>query len=215
MVKTVLYNHTNSYDTLNELTDTTKCIWICFHGLGYLSKYFKKYFINFPKDDHYFIIPQAPSKYYQGSDFKHVGASWLTRENTMQEMDNVLNYLDKVITQENIKGDPRIVLMGYSQGVSIATRFMSQYFYNVKALIIQSGSLPQELNENDGQHFETFCDRIIHISGTKDEYVNDKVIEREKERIDTLFGTKCEKHRPDIKHVVHVELLQTIAKSLT
>ena len=72
MVKTVSYSHTNSYETLNQLSDKTKNIWICFHGLGYLAKYFKRYFQTLSSDENYCLILQAPSKFYQGSDFKHV-----------------------------------------------------------------------------------------------------------------------------------------------
>jgi hypothetical protein len=42
--KSVRYNSTNTYETLNGFTDKTKNVWIVFHGIGYLSKYFLKYF---------------------------------------------------------------------------------------------------------------------------------------------------------------------------
>ncbi|WP_438961251.1 hypothetical protein [Nonlabens sp.] len=46
MVKTVSYQHTNSYEILHPVTANTENIWICFHGLGYLATYFKRYFQN-------------------------------------------------------------------------------------------------------------------------------------------------------------------------
>ncbi|HBY66843.1 MAG TPA: esterase, partial [Flavobacteriaceae bacterium] len=88
--KEVSYTSTNTYTTVNTLTPKTKNIWIAFHGLGYLSRYFAKYFKHLNPEENYIIIPQAPSKYYQGSNFKHVGASWLTKENTVAETKNVL-----------------------------------------------------------------------------------------------------------------------------
>jgi predicted esterase len=214
MVKTVSYQHTNSYDTVHELTPATRTIWICFHGLGYLATFFKKYFEGLDKKDNYVIVPQAPSKFYQGKQFKHVGASWLTRVDTAQEMQNNLNYLHEVLKNEGIEGDARIVLLGYSQGVSIATRFLKSYAHRIKALIMHSGSIPQELTEQDGNSFQKKCDRFIHISGTQDEYSNDEVVKREMEKIKMLFGTECELHRPEVKHIVHVPLIQEIAKTL-
>jgi predicted esterase len=214
MVKTVSYTHTNSYETLFELSEKTKNIWICFHGLGYLSTYFKRYFEGLNAQDNYVIVLQAPSKSYIGSDFKHVGACWLTMVDTTQEMNNNLDYINKVLTAENVVGDSRIVLFGYSQGVSIATRFLKSYHQPVKALLLHSGSIPKELTSEDGVHFKKYCPRFIHIAGTKDEYSNDAVIKREKEKIDLLFGTDCELHRPEIKHVVHVPLIKEIAKTL-
>ncbi|WP_124980785.1 alpha/beta hydrolase [Nonlabens xiamenensis] len=214
MVKTVSYQHTNSYETLNDLSTRTEKIWVCLHGLGYLATFFKKYFSGLDPEKNYVIVPQAPSKYYQGKDFKHVGASWLTRVDTQREMNNNINYLQQILEQEGIVGDPRLVFFGYSQGVSIVTRFCRSYAYEIKALIMHSGSIPAELDETDGQHFQKYSDRIIHISGTEDEYSNEKVLKRELQKIKLLFSTECEIHRPEIKHVVHTPLIEKIAQSL-
>jgi predicted esterase len=214
MVKTVRYEHQNTYDILNPITPQTENIWICFHGLGYLASFFKRYFTRLEASKNAVIVLQAPSKFYLGLDFKHVGASWLTRVDTPQEMDNNLRYIDQVLKQECIYADRRLVLLGYSQGVSIATRFFEQYQHNIKALIMHSGSIPEELNEQTALHFRTFCNRFIHIAGLRDEYLNDEVINREKNKITMLFGTACEIHNPDIKHEVAVTLLEEIAQTL-
>lgn len=214
MVKTVTYSHTNSYEIVHPITSTTKNIWICMHGLGYLSRYFKKYFKDFDPTIHAVIVPQAPSKFYMGTNFKNVGACWLTRIDTSQEMSNVLQYLHGILEQEQIIGDDRVVLFGYSQGVSIATRFLKSYDLPIKALIMHSGSIPNELNAEDSLHFKRYCDRFIHISGLQDEYVTPEIISREKNKIELLFGTECELHTPDIKHEVAIPLLHKIAQSL-
>ncbi|AGC78518.1 putative esterase/lipase [Nonlabens dokdonensis DSW-6] len=182
--------------------------------MGYLSTYFKKYFENFDSVKNYVIILQAPSKAYIGKGFKHVGACWLTKVDTHQEMQNNLNYINKVLISEKIEQDPRVTLFGYSQGVSIATRFLKQHHFPITSLIMHSGSIPEELTKEDGLHFKKYCSRFIHIAGTKDEYSNEEIVEREKEKIELLFGTDCEIYRPEIKHVVHVPLLEEIAQNL-
>ena len=65
--KQVSYNTTNTYSTLNTLTDKTKNVWFVCHGIGYLSRYFLKYFDELNSDENYIIAPQAHSKYYLGS----------------------------------------------------------------------------------------------------------------------------------------------------
>ena len=214
MVKTVSYEHTNSYEVLFPVGPETKNIWIVFHGLGYLSKYFKKYFKDFDSKNNAVFVLQAPSKFYLGKDFKHVGASWLTKVDTTQEMKNNLNYIDRVLQNEQLYDDPRLILMGYSQGVSIATRFLKHYAKTVKALILYSGSIPEELNKDDGELFRQITDRIIHIVGTKDEYLSEERITKEQEKIELLFKDTAELHRPDIKHEVDSQLLKSIAKTI-
>lgn len=214
MVKTVSYQHTNSYEILNPVIETTENIWICFHGLGYLATFFKRYFKEMDATRNAVIVLQAPSKFYQGTNFKHVGASWLTRVDTSQEMQNNLNYIDAVLDNEALKNDPRLILFGYSQGVSIATRYLLHYKKVVKALIMHSGAIPNEFKILDGEILRKSALKIIHISGKQDEYVTPELMISENEKIKILFGTKCEIHRPDIKHEVDINLLLTISKTV-
>ena len=101
--KKVSYTTTNTYDTLNTFSPKTKNVWLVFHGMGYLSRYFIHHFAQLDAAKNFIVAPQAPSKYYQGKNFKHVGASWLTRENTVLETENVLAYVDQVFkTEKNI-----------------------------------------------------------------------------------------------------------------
>ncbi len=214
MTKTASYSHENSYETINQLTENTQNIWVCFHGLGYLARYFKKYFEQLDSESNYVIVLQAPAKYYQDKNFKHVGASWLTRVDTQQEIQNNFNYINAVLEKENLLGDERMVLFGYSQGVSIATRYLLNYNKSIKALILHSGSIPVEHDEEDGTRFRQLANRIIHISGKRDEYATEQKIKEEAVKIERLFGTDCEKHRPDIAHEIHVELLATLSNQL-
>ena len=114
MEKQVSYNVTNTYTTLNDLTEKTRNVWIVLHGIGYLSRYFLKYFDGLPPEENYIIAPQAPSKYYLDKNYKYVGASWLTKENTAMESKNVLAYLDSVYEAENIPSRCQLLIFGFS-----------------------------------------------------------------------------------------------------
>src|SRR5690554_1805092 len=124
--KRTFYTASNSYSTLNSYTPKTKNVWIVFHGMGYLSKYFINYFSDLDPDENYIIAPQAPSKYYQDKTFRRVGASWLTREDTEFETENILNYVDSVYKKEFQAAVPNLFVLGYSQGVSIAARWVAR-----------------------------------------------------------------------------------------
>ena len=94
--KQVSYKSTNTYQTLNSYKHTTKNVWLVFHGLGFLSRYFLRHFEILNPTENYIICPQAPSKFYLGEDFKHVGACWLTKEDPLLETSNVLRYIDSL-----------------------------------------------------------------------------------------------------------------------
>ncbi|MER3373701.1 MAG: esterase [Allomuricauda sp.] len=190
--KTVTYTTQNTYLTQNPINPKTKNVWLVFHGIGYLSRYFVKYFDGLNPDENHIIVPQAPSKYYLKDEYKYVGASWLTKENTPMEIDNVLNYVDAVFDAEQIPSDLNLVLFGFSQGVSIATRWLVHRKIQVKALILYAGGIPNELKREDFYFLDLEATTIKIMYGDTDEYLTPERVKSEKVKIDSLFQGRAE-----------------------
>ncbi|MGB5226641.1 MAG: esterase [Eudoraea sp.] len=207
--KSVRYSSTNTYETLNELTDITKNVWIVFHGIGYLSKYFLKYFDELNPEDNYIIAPQAPSKYYLNNSYKHVGASWLTKENTETEIINNLNYLDAILEEETILSNRNLIIFGYSQGVSMAARWVAQRKIVCNQLVLYAGGIPNELNATDFTHLGNNT-QITIIIGNKDEYLTKERLSIEREKSRTIFNGKAKEHIFDGGHIVKKELINSL-----
>ena len=185
--KQVTYQSINTYETLNEVTSKTKNIWIVLHGIGYLSRYFINFFEGLPKDENYVIAPQAPSKYYLKNEYRYVGASWLTKENTAVETKNVIAYLDAIYQKEGVSKDYNLIIFGFSQGVSIATRWVARRKLRCNSLILYAGGLPDELQPDD---FNFLIENGTHVTvlvGDRDEYLNDERMTKETEKIQALF----------------------------
>jgi predicted esterase len=205
--KEISYKTTNSYTTLNKLTSDTKNVWLVCHGLGYLSHYFVRYFKHLNPDKNYIIALQAPSKYYQDNSFKHVGACWFTKNNTITEIDNVCRYIDAVLEKENIPDNKNLILFGYSQGVSVALRYLAKSKLKCSQIVIQSGGIPKELTPEDFSFLNT---TVHHVYGKQDEYLFDERITYEKNRAETLFGTHLKITAFEGKHVVNTEFISEI-----
>lgn len=206
--KQVSYQNTNSYSTLNSLTKNTKNVWFACHGLGYLSRYFIRYFDHLDEAENYIVSPQAPSKYYQGKDFRHVGANWLTRENTQEDTKNLLNYLDAVYENEKFPNDKKLILFGYSQGVSVVARWMASRKIEAGTLVIHSGGIPKELTAKDFEFLKQT--KVFLLYGTEDEYLTENRIKEESERATELFGKKLKIIPFEGKHEVNRELIAEI-----
>lgn len=206
---TISYQTTNTYSTLNSITTRTKNIWVACHGLGYLSRYFIRLFTVLNADENYVICPQAPAKYYQGNDFKYVGASWLTKENTLQETENVLNYLDALYEHEksNFIGK-RLILMGYSQGVSVIMRWMSKRNIKCDDLVIHSGSIPKELNATDFTQFENTNVHLVY--GNQDEYIYDSKLKLQLDKAKQLFPINLKIIEFEGKHEVNTDFIKAL-----
>ena len=188
----VTYTSTNTFETLNELGEQTKYVWLVFHGMGYLSRFFLKYFSRLPKDEHYLVAPQAPSKYYMDDSFKNVGASWLTRENTEVEIENVLSYVDAVYTSLNIPDHVQFIVLGFSQGMSIAARWVARRKIICDKLVFYAGGFPNELKVSD---FEFLPDssQIIMVYGDQDIYLTKERLPFQEGRLEELFQGRARK----------------------
>ncbi|MAT90347.1 MAG: esterase [Flavobacteriaceae bacterium] len=189
MQKKVSYQITHPYETMNAYTADTKNVWIVFHGMGYLSRYFLRYFAGLNPKEHYIIAPQGPNTYYQDGRFKHVGASWLTRENTAMGVDNVLSYIDAVYEAENISEEKNLIVLGYSQGVSIASRWLAYRKISCDHLALLSGSVPKELTAAHFKHLSPETKVAFHY-GTEDEYISEERAHAETKNAKAIFGSR-------------------------
>ncbi|MDT0677406.1 alpha/beta hydrolase [Autumnicola musiva] len=207
--KQLSYQITNTYSVLNEFTPRTKNVWVVCHGIGYLSRYFLRHFQHLNAEENYIIAPQAHSKYYLNNQYKHVGASWLTKENTQLEVENVLNYLDEVYKVEKLADAPNLIILGYSQGVSVATRWVAKRKIKCDTLIMHSGKLPQELKTEDFSFLKDT--QFSFIYGKNDEYLKSRIIEVEEKRLHELFPQDLKILSFDGKHEVNPELISKFA----
>ena len=210
--KKVIYTSSNTYSVLNNYTEKTKNVWVVFHGLGYLSKYFINYFSKLNPEENFIIAPQAPSKYYLGKNFKHVGASWLTKENTVDETKNVLTYVDSVFETE-IKTTPKnLIILGYSQGVSIASRWIASRKIDCNHLILHSGGIPTELVPEDFSFLKKQT-KVTYLYGNKDQYINEARKTEETLKGNNLFGKHLNIVVFEGVHEVNTDFIKELSKN--
>ena len=207
--KTVGYTTVNSYETLNRLSAKTTHIWVVFHGIGYLSRYFLKYFKTLDPETNYVVAPQAPAKYYLNDSYRYVGASWLTKEDTHQEITNVNRYLDAVFENEQWPANARLVVFGFSQGVSIALRWLAHRQLSVKQLVLYAGGIPRELKAEDLAFLRgTSVVKVIY--GSQDPYLTPDRLLEQGERVTELFGETAQLIEFEGGHEVKIELVQQL-----
>lgn len=204
--KEITYTTNNSYSTLNQLTAQTKNVWFVCHGMGYLSRYFLRYFKNLNAEENYIIAPQAPSKYYIQPRM-HVGANWLTKNNTDAGMDNILNYFDAVFEAEKIPNSINLIVFGYSQGVSVSMRYLAKRQLQCSQLVLHSGGIPKELTAKDFEYLSEDTE-VKLIYGTEDEYLDNERMLLESKRAKALFGNRVSFMPFDGKHVVNVGFIE-------
>ncbi|QFZ55737.1 esterase [Oceanihabitans sp. IOP_32] len=205
--KEISYTTINSYSTLNSLSRSTKNVWFVCHGMGYLSRYFLKYFKGLHPVENYIIAPQAASKYYLNANFRRVGANWLTKETTAKDTENIMRNFDAIFEAENIPENLNLIVLGYSQGVSVALRYVAKRQLQCHQLILHSGGIPEELSTED---FKFLKAKVTLICGTNDEYLTEGRLDSETKKAKNLFKENLNVMMFDGKHEVNVDIINSL-----
>ena len=130
-------------DVLGELTSATKHIWIGLHGYGQLVEFFQRPFRDLETEDRAFVFPQAPHKFYINGVSGRVGASWMTKDERLKDIENQKKYLTTVLNWAHSKAPTaRIHFLAFSQGVATVMRFLGHSPVAISTVLAWAGSWP-------------------------------------------------------------------------
>ncbi|MBL7871076.1 MAG: hypothetical protein JNM78_05660 [Cyclobacteriaceae bacterium] len=174
------FNFKARYYKLGEITPQTKKIWFVIHGYGQLGQYFIKKFSVLENPETCVIAPEGLSRFYledvskrsQSGDQK-VGATWMTRENRLMDIENYLTYLNSVFRKEiPTSFDGQITLFGFSQGGATVSRWALDGKINFARLILWAGIFPTDMDFEKGTSL--FRNKeIIEVYGDQDPFLTD------------------------------------------
>ena len=147
---------TARYHTLGEPGDALRQVWFVLHGHGQLSSYFIRHFTALADGTRLIVAPEALNRFYlehtswEGAGQARVGATWMTREDHLIEIDDYVRSLDALQHQVRAGSNgatARVVVLGFSQGVATAFRWACRGRIRPDVLVAWAGPLPAELDE--------------------------------------------------------------------
>lgn len=168
------------YFKSGDITSATKRILFILHGYGQLANYFIRKFEAMATEETVVIAPEGLHHFYledvnSRSQTKNnrVGATWMTRENRLMDIDNYLKYLNTIHAIELQGRSIPITILGFSQGAATATRWLLQGTIDFEKLILWAGIFPPDLNFEAGQQILKEKS-IYHILGEDDPFITDE-----------------------------------------
>jgi predicted esterase len=182
------FNFKARYYKLGEITPQTKKVWFVIHGYGQLAQYFIKKFSALEDPETCVIAPEGLSRFYledvtkrSQSGNNKVGATWMTRENRLMDIENYLTYLNSIFRKEipnSFSG--QITLFGFSQGGATVSRWALDGKVSYDRLILWAGIFPNDMDFEKGTSL--FKDKeIIEVFGDRDPFLTDsRLIEMKK-----------------------------------
>lgn len=208
-IKHLTVPRTARYAQLGNLSEKTKTIWFVFHGYGHLAEHFIRKFSNLESDDSLIIAPEALSRFYLDGFSGRVGASWMTKENRLNEIEDYLNYFD-ILYQKIGVDDKQITvnLIGFSQGTSTASRVFFLGKNRVDNLYLIAGSVPDDIPK------EVLLERLkakdlLVLYGKEDKLIPADIVKKEMLRLAEL-GVEINYHEFAGGHTVNEESLAII-----
>ena len=169
---------TARYYTLGDPLGQPRELWYVCHGYAQLAARFLRRFTPLDDGTRLIVAPEALSRFYierPGRTHAHspVGASWMTREDRLSEIDDYIRFLDALHAQlfETLSdARTRITVLGFSQGVATACRWVARGSVRADRLILWGGLLPPDLDLD--AHSGVFGSlELITVSGDADPHL--------------------------------------------
>ncbi len=136
---------TGHFYTLGTLSDQTQYIWLVCHGYGQAADRFIQKFRKLDLSRHFILAPEGLHRFYWGGTSGHVVASWMTRKDRLDEIDEHTAFLEEILLRYREKHH-RIIMFGFSQGVATITRYMARFKPSFEHLLLWAGSFPRDIN---------------------------------------------------------------------
>lgn len=202
------------YFTIGADPRTAREIWFVLHGYGQLAGRFLRHFVSLGDEQRAVVAPEGLSRFYLESDARDkVGASWMTREDRLTEIDDYVHYLDVVfaaVTRER-RSAGGIHVLGFSQGTATASRWLVRGSARAERLILWGGEIPPDLDlARARERWERTT--LLFVAGSGDQFITPKVLARDEQRLKDQ-GIAYRVERFEGGHEVLPEVLQRIVQS--
>jgi len=180
--KTISVSKTARYFILGEPGDQITHVWFVCHGYGQLASDFLQDFEVLNNGKNLIIAPEGLHRFYMKRFTGKIGASWMTKEDRIDDIKDYVNYLDKLYDEVlmGFKGrNLRINVLGFSQGTATVCRWLCNGKAKADNLILWAGVFPPDLNfEVDKTIFNSL--NIKMLVGDNDEFIEMVNIEEHK-----------------------------------
>ena len=166
---------TARYQQLGNPSGRTRRVWFVCHGYGQLAAYFVRHFafLTENRDDTVVIAPEGLSRFYLQGNGGRVGASWMTRDDRLAEIDDHIDFLNQLaaLVLANCPADVAVTVLGFSQGTATVSRWLTRASFCPAHLILWAGSFPNDIAPETVRKLLAPL-RLSLVIGSNDEYIS-------------------------------------------
>jgi predicted esterase len=206
------------YYTLGEPGAQVRETWFVLHGYGQLAARFLPHFEPLDDGTRLIVAPEGLSRFYltESPAERRVGATWMTKEDRLAEIEDYVRYLDAVhddVFRSVDRALVKVVALGFSQGTATACRWAALGAARIDRLIVWGGEVPPDLDlsrEPAAQRIRAL--RLSLVYGARDEFFTPKVVAATEEWL-RAHGIPYDLAPFDGGHAIDGGVLQRVAGS--
>jgi predicted esterase len=212
-------SRTARYFTIGEPHAGITELWFVCHGYGQLAGRFVRHFESIDAPHRLIVAPEALSRFYVESPGKthaetHVGASWMTREDRLSDIEDYVEYLDALhahITTSLGGALPAFTVLGFSQGVATAARWLERTKVRVDRALFWGSTIPTDIDLAAPTQLRAA--RLIAVAGVGDEHATPAMLAAQESRLRSS-GIACERVSFNGSHRIDREVLGRLAAEM-
>lgn len=205
---------TARYYTIGEPGPEVQDWWWAFHGYGQLASSIIRKFEILAGPETFILAPEGLSRFYwQGFDGQ-VGASWMTREDRLSEIDDYCQFFQSLWEEYRplMPGNVRLHLLGFSQGVPSVLRWVQRHRIPFSNIVLWAGLPPDDpFQEGEDAHLQTGA--VHFVCGEKDPYFNEERL-KQVEKWAKTHQISIQQHFFDGVHEVDRAVLKKLSDSM-
>jgi predicted esterase len=159
------------------------------HGYAQLASTFVRAFDPVADATRLIVAPEALNRYYTDTRIgphtaeSGVGATWMTREDRLNEIEDYIRYLD-LLCADLLRGldrdRVRLVALGFSQGAATIARWAARTAYAPDHVILWGSLLPPDLTPAARMFGDA---RLILAAGDSDRAINQQRLRDQEHRL--------------------------------
>jgi len=182
-------SRTARYFTLGEKPQGVAEVWFACHGYGQLAARFLEKLRALDDGRRHLVAPEGLSRFYltESSAERRVGATWMTREDRLAEIDDYVRYLDAVyddVFRRIDRARVTVHALGFSQGAATVSRWTAMGKSRIDRVILWGGEFPPDLDLAGADVAGRLrAARLTLVYGRSDEYITPKVLARATEQL--------------------------------
>lgn len=188
-------------------------IWIICHGYAQLASDFIGKFEILDNGRHLLVCPEGLHRFYTKGASGRVGASWMTKEERQDDIDDYVAWLDKVYEEWALpRSAARIVLFGFSQGGATVCRWLERTKHAADHLVLYGSTFPPDVVPS-GNFARYIRGGIFYVLGSQDEYISAGEKEKQLQLI-AASGKQVVQLDFEGKHEVQPQVLAALEEAL-